>query len=289
MLIEEAFHVYSRFSEISEKTRANAESMYKVHIAPYWHEKDLLSITSRDVESWMLFMAKEKKLAYATINVILTKFLTILRKCIQYEFLDIKCPAVKYLPCDPKRYRFLSYEEAELLLAGLASRSPLWHDIALLSLNTGMRLTEIRSMRGENFDEMNKKVILFTTKTHKQRLIPLNETALDVLQKNYKGRSLYIFESPKNSKTGMLSHRHVTFDSVVNEIGLNKDIHDRRWHVCFHTLRHTFASWLVQKGVDLKVVSSLLGHSTIHMTERYAHIAGSQEQEAVSLLPRLKN
>ncbi|MBR3663859.1 MAG: hypothetical protein IKN64_04295 [Desulfovibrio sp.] len=74
MLIEDAFHVYLRFSEVTVRTRENVESLYKVHIVPYWHEKDLLSITNRDVETWMLFMAREKKLAYATINVVLKNF-----------------------------------------------------------------------------------------------------------------------------------------------------------------------------------------------------------------------
>lgn len=66
---------------------------------------------------------------------------------------------------------------------------------------------------------------------------------------------------------------------------LNRGIKDRRERVCFHTLRHTFASWLVQKGYPLAMVGNLLGHKDIKMTMRYAHLAPNQARLAVSSLP----
>jgi len=63
------------------------------------------------------------------------------------------------------------------------------------------------------------------------------------------------------------------FFEVVAELGLNDGRPDRRQRVCFHTLRHTFASWHVLAGTDIYTVKGLLGHSVIAMTERYAHLS----------------
>lgn len=71
-----------------------------------------------------------------------------------------------------------------------------------------------------------------------------------------------------------------TFDRVVNDLKLNAGITDLRLKVCFHTLRHTHASWLVAQGVDLYIVQKILGHSNSAMTQRYSHLAPDTLQRA---------
>jgi site-specific recombinase XerD len=71
-----------------------------------------------------------------------------------------------------------------------------------------------------------------------------------------------------------------TFDRVVAALGFNEGITDRRQKVCFHTCRHTYASWLVEGGTDLYVVKELLGHKTLAMTERYSHLRPDTLQAA---------
>jgi len=67
---------------------------------------------------------------------------------------------------------------------------------------------------------------------------------------------------------------------------LNKEVTDDRMRVVFHTMRHTYASWLVESGVDLYTVKELMGHSTLAMTERYAHVGEGTLQKAVKRLAR---
>jgi integrase len=76
------------------------------------------------------------------------------------------------------------------------------------------------------------------------------------------------------------------FSEVVADLGLNNGITDRRQRVCFHTCRHTFASWHVTAGTDLYTVKELLGHSVIAMTERYSHLSPGTLQNAMSNLER---
>ena len=74
------------------------------------------------------------------------------------------------------------------------------------------------------------------------------------------------------------------FQRIVKKLGLNNGIEDRRDKVVFHTCRHTYASWLVQNGEDLYKVKERLGHSTLAMTERYAHLAPGSDRGTVKTI-----
>lgn len=76
------------------------------------------------------------------------------------------------------------------------------------------------------------------------------------------------------------------FNRVIEKSGLNNGIKDSRQKIVFHTLRHTFASWMIQNGMPSPLISQLLGHSSINVTMRYAHLAPSQAQEAVNIISR---
>ena len=85
---------------------------------------------------------------------------------------------------------------------------------------------------------------------------------------------------PKNLKR-QIDRISKTFNRVVTKLNLNKDITDTRQKVVFHSLRHTYASWLVESGVSLYTVQKLMGHENISMTERYSHLSPDTLQGAV--------
>ena len=89
-----------------------------------------------------------------------------------------------------------------------------------------------------------------------------------------------LFKNEKGQKIDSISN---TFDRVIKELGWNNNVTDTRDKVVFHTLRHTYASRLVQSGMDLYKVQKLMGHSSIAMTERYAHLAPQNLQQAVEI------
>jgi site-specific recombinase XerD len=94
----------------------------------------------------------------------------------------------------------------------------------------------------------------------------------------------YVFTDRSGGKIDSVSR---SFARVLSDIGFNKGVSDNRDRVVFHTLRHTFASWLVQNGVDLYTVQKLMGHSKITMTERYSHLTPEHEKRAVSKLDEI--
>ena len=78
-----------------------------------------------------------------------------------------------------------------------------------------------------------------------------------------------------------------TFREAVEALGFNEGISDSRQKVVFHTLRHSYASWLAEAGTDIYTIGKLLGHSTVQMSARYAHLGPGAMQVAVKRLPTL--
>ena len=114
------------------------------------------------------------------------------------------------------------------------------------------------------------------TKGKKVRTSPLNSKVLKVLDDRLKtkiGESVFTYNNDAMSQD-FLSHK---FASYVEKAKINSKLN-------FHSLRHTFASWLVQRGVSIYEVSKLLGHSDIKTTQIYAHIRNEDLRNAVELL-----
>ena len=120
------------------------------------------------------------------------------------------------------------------------------------------------------------------TKSGKTRAAIMTSSVKDMFDSRERGEpSSLVFEDRRGKRIASIS---TTFDRVVKEIGLNEGIDDNRLRVVFHTLRHSFASWLVQVGVPLYTVAKLMGHATLRMTERYSHLAPDHLQAAVKIL-----
>ena len=187
--------------------------------------------------------------------------------------------AVKIPKVDNRRMRFLSDEEGDKLLEDLKGRSQQLHDICLLSFETGMRADEIFSLKWKRVDLEKKSIKVFDSKGS-DRVVFMTDRVLKMLQRLPKDGEL-IFLSREGKQIKEISN---SFDRAVKELGLNDGIEDSRDKLVFHSLRHSFASRLVERGVDLYTVSKLMGHSSISMTERYSHLRPATLQAAVKTL-----
>ena len=92
-----------------------------------------------------------------------------------------------------------------------------------------------------------------------------------------------VFKSNKGEQVTEISN---TFAKTVDNLGFNNNIKDRRQKIVFHSLRHTYASWLVMTGADLYTVQTLMGHSTLLMTQRYSHLAPDHLKKAVDVMEK---
>lgn len=150
--------------------------------------------------------------------------------------------------------------------------------MVLLALNTGMRRKEIFTLLWSDIDLKTKTICIRSeiAKSKSKRYIPMNDSLQEVLE---------IWHTNQQDATGLVfpNADGKSFDNIYKAwsgLLINARIENFR----FHDLRHNFASQLVMKGVDLYTVKELLGHSTITVTERYAHLAPKKLADAVNLL-----
>ncbi|TAL18539.1 site-specific integrase [bacterium] len=171
---------------------------------------------------------------------------------------------------DNKRMRHLTPDEANLLLEGLKNRSPQSHDMALLSLYAGMRFGEIASLTWHDVDFERGIITIRNPKNKKNRAAYLNSHIREVLEPRaaQSGKGL-VFKDENGERVGRISN---VYRRVADEL-FNQGVTDHLQRVGFHTLRHTFASWLVEDGQNLYAVKELMGHSDFKMTQRYSHLA----------------
>jgi integrase len=189
---------------------------------------------------------------------------------------------VKMPRADNRRLRFLNREEAATLLAELATKSPDVHDMAMVSLHTGMRAGEIFSLQWRDVDVDRGIMTLRDTKSGKTRPAFMTDAVKGVFTSREKGLpSELVFPDRNGKRMERISN---TYHRAVEMLGLNEGIDDSRNKVVFHTLRHTYASWLVENGTDLYTVKELMGHSDLAMTARYAHLGENTLQAAVRRL-----
>ncbi len=184
---------------------------------------------------------------------------------------------VKLTEENNRRLRYLSSEESDRLLTCC---DRYLREIVTFALHTGCRRGEILGLTWDQVDLKHGFILLDVTKSGKRREIPINVTVRGVLQEIIRRLdSPHVFVNPETGKRYQDVKR--SFGTACRKAGL-KDFH-------FHDLRHTFASQLVMNGVDITTVSKLLGHNSLTMTLRYAHLAPNHLQNAVDVLSRLSS
>lgn len=223
----------------------------------------------------------------------------VLNFAIEHGFLKGENPTkkVKKLKFDNKRLRFLSVAEAETRLTALKAKSKDLHDQSLTSLHTGARAGEIFRLEFSDLHFETDQITLRDTKNAETRIVYMSDT----LKKMFIERKAAIKEKQKkkkdwNSQNLVFPGRggrpitsvSRTFDRVIEDLGLNEGITDRRQRMTFHNLRHTAASWLVQAGKPLYTVQKLLGHKKYEMTDRYSHPAPGNLRDTAKFFDTMK-
>ncbi len=228
---------------------------------------ELRQITSSDLERLRgaLFNSGNKP---ATVNRYLANLKTILNTAKnEWELLD-KLPKIRMEKVAPGRIReFTEQEEKSILQKCLCNGYVELHDLFLLLINTGLRLSEALNLQKGDIDFDHNYIRIWQNKTDRPRSVPLTATARQVLL-----FGAYPFGLTKN-----------LFEKQFYRVRVALGMKDDQSFV-LHTCRHTFASRLVKKGVHIRAVQELLGHSNITTTERYSHLSSTHLEKVIKLL-----
>jgi len=261
-----------------EHARANKrswlrdEQMYGNLKAFFGSERQLMDFNAADIEGYKLHRRKE--VSGSTVNRELALLKRMFNLAADWELFRDLNPVrkVKFFKEFNTGTRVVSPEEEERLLRNAA---PYLQDLIRFDLNTGLRIGEVFTLRWSDVDFEKNILNVFAPKTQKRRCVPINWEARKVLEAWALGRRnefvFYNFETGKpfvDLKTG--------FAQACRKAGIEG--------VTWHTLRHTFASRLVSRGVDIVTVKELLGHSSVAVTMRYTHTNLDSKHAAVAKL-----
>ena len=263
---------------LSKNTIKSYESDLKEFFA--WchkiHKKLPSKLTSSSINIYLGYLFK-KNIKSSSVNRKLSTlkafyiFLYKQKLILKIPTEDIETPKIqKKLPST------LSENEVEKLLKAPKDNNIIEiRDKAMLEMlyATGMRISELVNLKEVNVDK-NRQVVKVLGKGSKERLIPFGDEALDSLQKylhKRNSRNIYIFLNNRDNKLSRVGFWQ-RVKIYLKRVHLKSDITP-------HTLRHAFATHLLNRGADLRSVQLLLGHSDLSTTQIYTHIAKQRLSE----------
>lgn len=271
--------IFGKFGErYMEHAKANKRSWLRDeqmlrHLQNFFgSERELSEITPVEIEGYKL--SRRKEVSGSTVNRELALLKRMFNLAIDWDFFRDINPVrrVKFFRELNTGVRVVSPEEEGKLLRNAA---PYIQDVIRFALNTGLRTGEIFTLRWSHVDFEKSILNVFALKTQKTRAVPINSEARKVLEAWALGRKnefvFYNLETGKpfvDLKTG--------FAQACRKAGITD--------VTWHTLRHTFASRLLNRGVDIVTVQQLLGHSAVTVTMRYTHTNLDSKHAAVAKL-----
>lgn len=284
--LDQAWEVYYEYAKVDVVNHTNLESLYRNHLKEPLGHLLMDKITPARIEQLRLDLVKQgykpqtQKHILGLLRTIFNRAILMDRYFKPNPFMKIKMPKV-----DNKRQRFLSPEEIKRLLDALAEVSPQSHDIALLAAHAGMRRGEIFGLMWEQLDFENGIINVMTSHGRKEskgrmRAVPMTAEVREMLQ-NLPQRAKWVFPTREGNRRQYASS---ALQRTIDKLGFNDGVDHSLNRVSLHTLRHSFASIMVSRGVPLGTVQKLLGHESQAMTERYSKVGDQTVLNAMDTL-----
>jgi integrase/recombinase XerD len=229
----------------------------------------------QEIRGFLLHLIRDRKASPATLDMYVNalKFL---------YTITLKRPEAVKGVAHPKRPKTLPVilSPEEVLRVFAAIRSVKYKAIMATAYAAGLRISEVCALRIADIDSQRRRIHIRSGKGKKDRSVMLGESLLALLRQYYQAarpQGEYLFPGQKPQHHISTTAVSLVLRKVVRETGLAKK-------VTMHTLRHCFATHLLEAGTDIRILQVLLGHSSIRTTLRYTHITDRLVQKLVSPL-----
>ena len=266
----------------STEKRAHQRDLYAAkRLTPFFQGKMLNELGAADIQAY-IDRRRGEGVGPATINKELNLLSAALKYARQRLEWDIPNPVQGMRLKKPEgRVRWISREGADRLIAEATSVRGYLPDFIQLGLNTGMRKGEMLGLTWDRVD-LDQGMVYLTDrdqKNGKHGSIPLNDDAMEALKNRMEFRNEHCPKSPwvfAKHNGDRVAEIRKGFKAACKKASIDD--------FTPHDMRHTCAAWLVQGGVDIRVVCELLRHSSIEVTMRYAHLSPRNVRDAVECL-----
>jgi integrase/recombinase XerD len=230
-------------------------------LAGYYHRSPE-TITQDELRSYFLYLVKEREVARSTLMIHLSGIKFFFEKTLKQEWhiFDLVRPKKrKKLPV------VLSTDEVKHVL-GLV-QNPVVRMALTVIYACGLRLSEGLQLKVQDIDSSRMLLWVRNGKGGKDRCVPLPERLLELLREYWRLRHprLYLFINLKNRKPLCPTTLQKTFKIVLIQSQIRKE-------ASIHTLRHSYATHLLERGINLRVIQEVLGHQSPQTTARYTHL-----------------
>jgi integrase len=237
-------------------------------------DTDVKDITRSMAESFILNAYQRSKWS---ASLQLRHLKSVMNRAIDWGYLETNPFKGIKLKIPANHPVFINKKELDLIVSKESN-----HTLASLyrfAFYSGMRLSEIVNLEWDDIDRKAKLIRVknkdgFTTKSKRERIIPISKPLKKIL-KSVKSSGSYVFS--KNGEKFNTTYASRAFKKCVRSLDIDDKIH-------FHTLRHSFASNIVQKGGSLYAVKELLGHTSIKTTEAYSHLTQQELNTTINKL-----
>ena len=242
----------------------------------YFRNQHIESISATQIRAYMLYLIEERNVSVAyqrqAINAIRFYYTQVLHKQITYNEL-IRPRKHKKLPV------VLSEDEVKKLLLQIDN---LKHKAIIYTIySAGLRRSEVLNLKLTDIDSGRNCIVVRGAKGNRDRNTILSKKCLEILRTYYKKYQPkeFLFEGITGGQYSVTSVRNI-FKKALKKSGIQKDAH-------LHTLRHSFATHLLENGTDIRYIQALLGHSSPKTTQIYTHITTKGFDTIVSPLDRM--
>lgn len=255
-----------------------------LHIGRFFYENDVTSIEEVDRDILVSYLAM---LRNSVNNTTINKRVGIIKRCFLYYGINNsyihtvpkfkeKKNSYDMIP-DETLVRVINYVGS---LETSVGNNLMYQGIIFLLINTGVRLTELYNIEKRNIDISNYEILLTKTKTGKDRIVYFRPVILPVVKllMEEDSKHKYLLHNRLRNRPVNYSDVNYLFNKIKTELNIKK-LHP-------HMFRHTFATKLLQAGVDIKTVMDFMGHNNLSTTQRYQH--SSKEHAKKSYLEKYK-